>query len=113
MGFEAYAPCRCIGEGIATAPPPGVDVSVDECGTTDIESSDWGQAGLIEQREAWTAAACAHPDFQLPFEGISNNVGMAALREAVLGMGELPTLTTFLPKAERRVHPVHGGPGCP
>jgi hypothetical protein len=49
--------------------------------------------------KAWTAAACAHPDFEVGFESISNNAGMAALREAVLGIGQLPTLTTFLPEA--------------
>ncbi len=109
MGYNAFVPCNCYRQGLATSPPHPELVAIDEDGSVYIDFP----AGLWEQNQAlylqmdqafddWRDHACTHPGMEAADERLANMSGMAAFRRIVAergANGRFPVLAAHLPQA--------------
>lgn len=58
MSLDAFVFCRCFEDGIATAPPVGLNVRVAEDGSLECLGSQTENLRLFDE---WQTRACAHP----------------------------------------------------
>ncbi|NUS43764.1 MAG: hypothetical protein HOQ24_08775 [Mycobacteriaceae bacterium] len=103
MGMDAYVPCRCWGDGLASPPPvPREWVELTETGEVQLATPELRGEAEVHAFDRWQQGeACSHRHMAAEVQRIGNWGGYRAFQEALelVGAEHFPVLGTELPQS--------------